>query len=298
MIKVLAGLILFFSFNAQSASWQITFPRPIETSSTIDEYPIKLLSLALDQTGVNYELSPSGNLLPKEKALDSLQDNREINIVWSMTSNQRENDLLPIRIPIFKGLIGWRLLLIRQEMAEPFSYIKQFDQLVKLSPLQGRDWPDTKILRSNGFDVITERSLSAMMNMLGNAQGDFFPRSIIEVWEEWEEWSNRDAVNQIQIQDSIGIRYPAAIYFFVNKKSVPLANLIERGLEKSIENGTFEALFVENYKHFIEKTQIENRTFHQLENTFLPEKTPLNRKELWFDGNINMPVEAQKNQSD
>jgi hypothetical protein len=284
MNKTLAGFILLFSVNAQSASWQITFPRALETASTIEEYPIKLLALALDQTGVNYQLKPSDNILSKGKALDRLEDNREINIVWGMTNIQREKDLLPIRIPIFKGLIGWRLLLIRQDMTERFKYIQQFEHLVKLSPLQGRDWPDTKILQSNGFDVITERTQLSLMKMLGRAQGDFFPRSIIEIWEEL---AKSDIENKIQIQPSLGIHYPAAIYFFVNKKSVPLANLIKRGLEKAIQNGTYEALFVDKYKTYIDKSQIENRTFYQLENSFLPEETPLDRKELWFDGKIN-----------
>jgi hypothetical protein len=288
MNKTLAVFILLFSVNAQSASWQITFPRSIETPSTIDEYPIQLLALALDQTGVNYQLKPSDNFLSKSKALDRLQDNREINIVWGMTNVQREKDLLPIRIPIFKGLIGWRLLLIREDMAERFTYIQQFEHLVKLSPLQGRDWPDTKILQSNGFDVITERTQTSLIKMLGRAQGDFFPRSIIEIWDELE---NTDVENNIQVQPSLGIRYPAAIYFFVNKKSVPLANLIKKGLEKAIENGTYEALFVEHYKTYIDKAQIESRTFYPLENAFLPEETPLDRKELWFDGKVNAPVE-------
>ncbi|MFB1037397.1 MAG: hypothetical protein QMC38_18875, partial [Sinobacterium sp.] len=275
MNKVFAFFILFFSVDSYCASWQITFPRSLETVSTIDEYPIQLLALALEQTGVKYQLIPSDNFLSKGKALDRLQDNREINIIWGMTNVQREKDLLPIRIPIFKGLIGWRLLLIRQDMAERFTYIQQFNHLVKLSPLQGRDWADTKILQSNGFDVITERNQPSLMKMLVRAQGDFFPRSIIEVWEEL---ATSKVADQIQIQPSLGIRYPAAIYFFVNKKSVPLANLIKTGLEKAIKNGTYEALFVEKYKAYIEKAQIENRTFYPLENAFLPEKTPLDRQ--------------------
>lgn len=277
------GLALLFSVNAQCASWQITYPRPVEATSTIEEYPLQLLALALDQTGVNYQLNPSENLLPKGKALSRLQDNREINIVWGMTNPQREKDLLAIRIPIFKGLIGWRLLLIRKDMAERFTYIQQLEHLLKLSPLQGRDWADTKILQSNGFDVLTERTHSAMMKMLGNAQGDFFPRSIIEIWDEL---ANNELENQIQIQPTIGIRYPAAIYFFVNKKSVPLANIIASGLEKAIKNGKFEALFKEHYQGYIDKAQLGGRTFYQLDNAFLPEETPLERKELWFDGKV------------
>ena len=117
-------------------------------------------------------------------------------------------------------------------------------------------------------------------------KGIFSPRSVIEVWDELAKQDVTDKI-QLQIQPTLGIYYPAAIYFFVNKRSVPLANLIERGLEKAIENGKFEALFKQNYQSYIDKAQIENRTFYPLENNFLPEKTPLNRKELWFGGNIN-----------
>ena len=53
----------------------------------------------------------------------------------------------------------------------------------------------------------------------------------------------------------------------------------------------FVEIFVESYKTYIEKAQIENRTFYPLENAFLPEETPLDRKELWFDGKINDSIE-------
>ncbi|MBU3003403.1 amino acid ABC transporter substrate-binding protein [Paraglaciecola arctica] len=287
MKRLLVICSVFFSVNALSASWQITYPRHLENSSKIDEYPIQVLALALEQTGVKYQLNPSENILSKGKALVRLQDNREINIVWGMTNPQREKDLLPIRIPIFKGLIGWRLLLIRQDMAGRFKYIQELEHLVKLAPLQGRDWPDTKVLQSNSFDVVTERSQSALMKMLGNAQGDFYPRSIIEIWDELDKSQSKIP---IRIQPTLGIRYPAAIYFFVNKNSVPLASLIENGLEKAIKNGKFDALFIENYKPYIDKAQLEKRTFYTLKNTFLPEKTPLDRKELWFDGKIDAAI--------
>mgnify|MGYP000600587277 CR=1 FL=1 len=136
--------------------------------------------------------------------------------------------------------------------------------------------------------MTTRRTQMLLMKMLSRAIVDCLPRSIIEIWEEL---AKSDVENQIQVQPSLGIRYPAAVYFFVNKKSVPLANLIKIGLEKAIENGTYEALFVENYKAYIDKAQIEDRTFYQLENAFLPEETPLDRKELWFDGKLNTPIQ-------
>ncbi|MCF2948196.1 transporter substrate-binding domain-containing protein [Paraglaciecola aquimarina] len=278
---LMSGLILIFSCaEAMSASWQITYPRTISDEDKSTEYPLKVLALALEQTGVNYQLTPSEKYYSQGKNLSRLKDNREINVVWSMTDNQREKDLLPIRIPIYKGLIGWRMFLIREDMAERFKYIQNLDHLLKLIPIQGSDWPDTKILQANSFDVVTNINHSALANMLSNAQGDFFPRSILEIWDELASLKTK---NKLVIQDSLGLRYPAAMYFFVNNKNRPLAHLINTGLEKAIENGQFDKLFNQTYRSYIEKSKLKKRKFYQLKNSFLPPLTPIDRKELWFN---------------
>ncbi|MFT2091554.1 amino acid ABC transporter substrate-binding protein [Paraglaciecola sp. 2405UD69-4] len=262
-----------------AASWKVTYPKAAIDSDIMTNYPIELLSLALEQTGVNYELHPSSNLLTKVKALNRLEDNREVNLVWAMTNKQREEDLLAIRIPLFKGLIGWRLLMIRDDMSDRFRYIQSLEHLIKLSPIQGRDWPDTKILRSNGFDVVVNLGQDNLINMLATAQGDFYPRSLAEIWHELE---TLEGVEGLSVQPTLGIHYPSAVYFFVNQNNRPLAHLIEVGLEKAIKNGKFEALFQKTYQDYIERAKLRERTFYQLDNTFLPEQTPLQRKELWF----------------
>jgi hypothetical protein len=271
---------MLVSFNAFSASWRINYPRPLSDSDRRADYPLKLLALALDQTGVNYRLIASDRIMPQSKALKRLMDNREVNVVWSMTDEQREEQLLPIRIPIYKGLIGWRIFIIRKDMDSRFKYIQSLDHLLKLNPIQGSDWPDTKILQANGFDAITATDHDALFKMLANAQGDFFPRSIVEIWEEM---NTNNPKNQFEIEPKLGIRYPAAMYYFLNKNSVPLANLIRIGLEKAIENGKFDELFLEEHQEYLDKSELDNRTFYQLQNTYLPIKTPLHRKELWYD---------------
>ena len=55
--------------SAQGALWTITYPRPIDDSDARAQYPIALLKLALDKTGVNYELRPSDRILLTGKAM-------------------------------------------------------------------------------------------------------------------------------------------------------------------------------------------------------------------------------------
>ncbi|MFT4993449.1 MAG: hypothetical protein ACI965_000468 [Paraglaciecola sp.] len=279
MRRLITFSFIFASVLSQAASWQISYPRPLLESDLRTAYPVKLLSLALDQTGVNYRLSPSDKLFSQGKALKELAANREINVLWTATNTQREEQLLPIRIPIFKGLIGWRVLLIRDDMSDRFKYIQKSENLIKLIGVQGHDWPDTKILQANGFEVATANNYASLFDMLRKAQADFFPRSLVEVWGEL---ANPVFSKRLILEPNIVIKYPAAMYFFVNKKSVPLANLLETGLEMAIANGKFDELFLQVHQEMLNKSNIKERRFFDMKNTFLPETTPLERKELWY----------------
>ncbi|WP_339768747.1 amino acid ABC transporter substrate-binding protein [uncultured Paraglaciecola sp.] len=283
MVKLIFGLALLVTFTGQAATWRLTYPRAMSESDQRSIYPVKLLALALEKTGVRYSLKPSERIMLQNKALKRLMDSRDVNVVWSVTDKQREQQLLPIRIPIYKGLIGWRLLLIRDDMPARFKYVQKLEHLIKLIPIQGRDWPDTKILQANGFNVTVDNAYGNLFNLLRRAQGDFFPRSVVEVWDEIDNPAyNMD----LMVEQEIAIRYPEAMYFFVNKKSRPLASLIEKGLEIAIADGSFEQLFVQTFQGKLDRANMPNRHIFELENSFLPTATPLERKELWYDPDV------------
>tara|TARA_R110000744_G_scaffold2191_4_gene8709 strand:+ start:2326 stop:3207 length:882 start_codon:yes stop_codon:yes gene_type:complete len=283
LVKLIFGLALLVTFTGQAATWRLTYPRAMSESDQRSIYPVKLLALALEKTGVRYSLKPSERIMLQNKALKRLMDSRDVNVVWSVTDKQREQQLLPIRIPIYKGLIGWRLLLIRDDMPARFKYVQKLEHLIKLIPIQGRDWPDTKILQANGFNVTVDNAYGNLFNLLRRAQGDFFPRSVVEVWDEIDNPAyNMD----LMVEQEIAIRYPEAMYFFVNKKSRPLASLIEKGLEIAIADGSFEQLFVQTFQGKLDRANMPNRHIFELENSFLPTATPLERKELWYDPDV------------
>lgn len=280
MRRVLALLIgALMAVQCSAAIWNISYPRPLTESDQRTRYPVALLALALDQTGVNYKLIPSAEVLNQDKALVQLSENRGVNVVWSMTDSEREKRLLPIRIPIYKGMIGWRVFLLREEMAGQFAQIDTLQQLQKFRPIQGADWPDTKILQSNGFDVSTSKNYLSLFAMLTGKQGDFFPRSLVEVWSEVE---NEDVGESVIVESTLGIRYPTAMYFFVNKNNKTLARLLREGLEKAVANGKFDELFDQVFSSTLERSNLEKRFFFQLDNPLLPKETPLQREELWY----------------
>lgn len=264
---------------AEAATWTITYPRPIDDSDARAQYPIALLKLALDKTGVNYELRPSDRILLTGKAMRQLRENREVDVVWSMTDSQREKELTPIRIPIAKGLIGLRVFVINQNKKAKFDDVLSLTDMRKLVPIQGEEWPDTKILQANGFNVFTVPEFREAYDMIKQGKGDFFPRSVMEVDAELEAEGRR---NNFYLEPSMALYYPTAMYYFVSGSNKTLANLIETGLNRAIEDGSFDALFESTYAPILESLGVNERKIFTLENPLLPIETPLTNSALWY----------------
>jgi len=272
-------LLVGLPASSNAALWTITYPRALDDTDTRNEYPTALLKLALDKTGVNYEMRPSDRILLTGKAMRQLRENREVNVVWSMTDTQREKDLLPIRIPITKGLIGLRVFVIEENRRSRFDNVATKQDLLSLVPLQGEEWPDTKILQANGFNVSTVPEFKEGYEMLALGRGDFFPRSVTEVTAEFAEMGK---AKNLQLESSLVMYYPTAMYFFVSKSNPILAKLIETGLQRAVDDGSFDVLFAQTYRKTLKDLNIPDRTLFTLENPLLPPKTPLSDERLWY----------------
>ncbi len=55
------------------------------------------------------------------------------------------------------------------------------------------------------------------------------------------------------------------------------------GLEIMTKDGTFDRIFMKYKSETIDRVNLKSRKLFKIENPFLPEDTPLNRSELWFD---------------
>jgi hypothetical protein len=278
-LKVILGSVLLFVVSSlQAAVWVITYPQSPVSNDLRYEYPLALLELALTKTSVRFELKASNTVMRQSRSVKRLEENLEINVLWSMTDINREEQLMPIRIPIGKGLIGWRMFLAPQNSEFLTAKVSNLSDLLAFEPVQGISWPDTKILQANGFNVVTARDYIEAKSMITQDLADFFPRSVIEIENEIQSQSN----NALVLRKNLAIQYPTAMYFFVNKRNVTLAKLIETGLERAIEDGSFDTLFYEHFGDTISALDLENVTYFKLANPLLPKLTPTSKKELWY----------------
>lgn len=278
---ILAFFLTMLTPAVIGAVWTITYPQSEVENDERYEFPLALLELSLQKTGVRYQLVPSSSPITQAKSIKRLEENLEINVLWSMTDVQRESQLRPIRIPITKGLIGWRVLLTHKDNPFLFAKIDSQTDLLKFSPVQGIAWPDTKILQANGYNVITSRDYIEATQSLNFQEADFFPRSVIEVMSELDNTYSKN----FRLKKNILIRYPAAQYFFTNKSNVTLANLLKTGLERAIADGSYDALFIAHYGKILERLNVEGADVYYLSNPLLPLQTPIADKSLWYKPN-------------
>jgi hypothetical protein len=242
-------------------------------------YPIALLHLALEKSGGNYSAVPSETELSQFRTLRQLETDQGIDVVWTMSSPEREQKLLPVRIPIDRGLIGWRLLLINQQDQLQFQQLRTAEQLKALKTIQGLDWPDYQILQTNGFRISSSASYQGMFKMLKVKRIDYFPRSVTELPTEIAALSQSDFV----AAPKWVLYYPAALYFFVNKNNTVLAQHLEQGLRLAIADGSMKQLFLQHFGAALQQAALPERTVLRLDNPLLTPETPLSELELWFD---------------
>lgn len=256
----------------------VRFPRPEFEGDRRFDYALQLLQLALSKTGTAYRVELAEIAMNQERQVAELEAGRTIDVAPIPSSAEREARLLPVRIPVNKGVLGWRLGLIRKGEQGRFTGIRSLGDLTKVRVAQGQEWPDTAILRANGIDVITAPKYEGLFKMLDGRRFDYFPRSVMEIWDELESHAQT-----LEVESRIALHYHYDAYFMVNRKNTRLAEDIRQGLEKAIADGSFDRLFDQYYGERLRKARLHERTVIDLKNPLLTPGTPSDRPELWYD---------------
>ena len=270
-------LFIFGLWPSLGLASALVYPQPEAEFDRRTHYPLALLQLALAASGDLPKLQPSATPMQQGRALKQLALGRELDLVWSMTTAERERDLLAVRIPIDKGLIGWRLLLVRQAELPRFAGIDA-NRLRLLLAGQGHDWPDLAILEHNGFRLMASSSYGSLFELLRQQRIHYFPRGLSDISVEQARYAGQG----LAIAPDLALHYPAALYYFVNRNNVQLAERLRQGLEVILADGRFEALFQASYGPLLQQLQLERRRVIELDNPLLPAQTPLARQQLWY----------------
>lgn len=282
-------LYLFISVISSCAYAQPSSINIIGMQSPEDvshNYFVELIELALTKSQKKYGMKKL-TIIDIDSSTHGrslhLLDEKYIDMFWTGTNNQREKDFLPVRIPIFQGLLGYRISIIHKDNQKLFANImKQPEQLKSLIACQGDHWTDSDILEDNGYLVSRTARFDLMFKMLAYKRCDYFPRAIFEGYGELAVAQKKHP--DLVIFDNLLIHYPFPMYFFFHKEDASLAEQIEYGLLQAINDGSFKELM---QKHPISKglfplKQWQKNKVISLKNNFLPINTPIDNPKFWL----------------
>lgn len=256
----------------------VVYPRHLPAQDSQVHYFVELMQLALQHGPRRYELHPTRTEMVQSRALLELASPRPgLDVFWTMNDAQREDALLPIRIPLERGLIGWRLLLVRRADAQAYAPLT-LPALARRQAGQMNDWPDTRILRANGLAVQTSSHYQGLFEMLAQGRIDYFPRSILEIDAELQAYGE----GRLAVASGLMLHYPAALYLYVRPSRPQLAADLTLGLEALVANGTLERLARRQFGAMLARHQVAQRRVLRLHNPLLGQHTPLQRKALWW----------------
>jgi ABC-type amino acid transport substrate-binding protein len=162
-----------------------------------------------------------------------------VDVLWSPTSVEFEQQMLPVRVSLLKELNNYRLLLIRKNDQPRFSAVHSLDDLRKLRGGMGSHWTDTSIMEYNKLAVVHATGYGKLFKMLAAKRFDYFSRGLYQIQAEVNFYPELE----LQIEQELMLRYSNEVFFFVNKKDKALAERLERGLKIAQEDGSFDELF-------------------------------------------------------
>ncbi len=281
-------LLITFLYLALTASISfskeiVLINRPVSENDLRSDYPHELLNAALEKTKSLYgefQLNYAQKM-QWERSKIMLEEGEFIHILQAATRPQWEKDLIPIRIPIMKGLLGNRIFLIKKQSQKKISNIKNLGELKKLQAGLGQDWSITPIFKQHGFKVVTWGTYEGLFGMLDAERFDYFPRGINEAPEEYQQ--RKDKFPDLHIEETLLLNLPLPVYFFVTPKKPKLAERVEKGLNIMIKDGSFNQIFLQFHQELLDHIGINQRKVFNIKNPYLTPETPLNRKELWLD---------------
>lgn len=76
-----------------------------------------------------------------------------IGYILRHTDAQIESVLRPIRYPLYRGLIGWRVFAVQGDQPQRFHKINSHKELKSLKERVGYNWPDVGVLDYSIFET-------------------------------------------------------------------------------------------------------------------------------------------------
>jgi hypothetical protein len=249
----------------------------VDQNSEVLNYKGEVLSLLLEKSKSKfgpYRMEKGPHIDWSQSRAYSQLEAGNLDLISSMTSEEREKSGIPLRYCLYKGLLGVRIGMGTPGTVEVLDRIRTRDELNRVKLGQVFDWPDYTIQTQAGLQVLRLPDLASSIPRLKMGTFQLLPLGIVEVAANAKKYD-------LATISTWAIAYPTAYYFFVSKTRPELAERLAYGFEQAIKDRSFDQLYAKRIGTLVAAMGLEKRTLFHIHNPLLPQATPLARKELW-----------------
>lgn len=280
-------LLMVHATAVPAATLDVVRPAPESPGDTRYDYYWALLNQALTITEPDfgpYTLRQAAQPMSERRTFEELKGGSgSITVIVHGNVADYEHELLPIRFPLDKGLLGYRVFLIRGETQSQLDHVTSLNELRQHTIGQGQGWGDVTILRHAGLTVVEGGTYEGLFGMLAAGRFELFSRGVVEVEEELARQKTEHP--DFAIEHHLLLYYPLTRYFYVARSPAGEASArrISEGLERMLRNGSFERMFQAFKAPFEQEVGLRRRLLIRIDNPLQTPETPLGRIELWYD---------------
>lgn len=268
----LVVLLAAFAGGALAAPQAVRFPGRGEAGDYRFDFGAELLALCLEKSGGDYRLEVLQGM-NQPRGREAARQGR-IDVVMLPNTAQDTAPLVPVKLPLRRGLLGVRLLLARAELADRLTHVETSEQLKREFTLgYGRGWLDAEVMQALGFRVEFGSTYAGLFDMLRAGRFDFLTRGVNELAAERRD--PRLAGSGMVVVPGIALYYPLDDYFWVRPARPRLHADIDRGFRRALADGSYAALFERHHAAAMAEAGIEHRSVLHLQGYPVPPGTPL-----------------------
>jgi hypothetical protein len=235
-------------------------------------FALATLDLAMKAANASYTTRQLELVMERGRALAELASGATINLHWTSMEAQAERGLNVVHIPIHRGLIGYRVFLIREDRQPDFDRIETLDDLRSMTGVQGLGWIDTEIMRNAGLPVQAPSTYETIFKMVEGRRVDYFPRGVIEAYPEVE--SRKETEPSLAVENRLLLAYRSDFLFYVSPNHERLAATIARGFTAAWRDGSYLKLFNTHpyIQNALKRANLGGRKIIRLDNPFLSDE--------------------------
>ena len=236
-IQLVATLFIFcFSLSPVCSAETLFTPGPDKSNDRTHAFFHELLTQIV---GDKYVIASRPHQT-QNRSIGLLATKAYYDVIWTAESSERDETMLRIDFPIFRGALGIRGSIIRKDYEPYFNAITSIDEFKKVRLCQGHNWPDADILEYSGLLVYRAVHFESMLEMVSRERCDAIALSIFEGYGEMEAFEEK--YSELTFSTSVLLIYPQSYYFYVKKENSALALLLEERLRLHHLSGDYDYL--------------------------------------------------------